>query len=242
MQYWAPVRFLAATVAVKKKTCADYLKLAVSDETKVTTICGKFPFDTDISPDMAGIKPFAQAQKVPDGKEILMNATNLTAAEYTALFDASTNNTNNTLGKEIADLDQSIATAYASFKACSAPEQCTPDELTMIQWMSGAITQSKYQPKDIAGNSFLGKDGNSISDAWANATVDPNALQRPEFVCHAPKDFTLTIASVKAIFDSKSLISLDDHLSAAVFTEYVMNTPPEESQKLLSTVYPALEF
>ena len=82
MKQWLPTRYLAAWSDIHEKTCDDYLKLVLTNTTQLNDVCAKYPFDN-----LEQLQYFVLAPIEPSIKASLLNATNITEAQYTSIYD-----------------------------------------------------------------------------------------------------------------------------------------------------------
>lgn len=108
VRQWAPTRYLAAMVSSQMKDCMGLVGSYIEDQAKAKVVCENNDF---VFKNMSGIYYFALAPKDSSGsiKAELMARTNITAAEYAAIYNATDPDS---LGALIGQTDALIAGAY----------------------------------------------------------------------------------------------------------------------------------
>lgn len=106
MNGWIQTRYLAAWIDVYDEVyqCQEILGGAVNNQSKVDEICSRLPFE-----DLNSVYIYYNAPLNPDIKAELLAITNLTAQEYSSLYDPSVENS---IGYLIAFIDQKMASFY----------------------------------------------------------------------------------------------------------------------------------
>lgn len=123
-------RYIGAALVNDKKQCADFVKLAVSDQTRVDNACKQADFNV-----YAGTALWAKAfynGKDDDLYQHLIAVTGLTAEEIDTIF-----NTND--AKSYGSYAQSVINDVSDKYKCSN-KPCSKEEIAHMQFMNAGIT------------------------------------------------------------------------------------------------------
>jgi len=157
-----------------------------------------------------------------------MQDTGITDDEFTKLYDVSDQTS---LGYQLQQIQALIATTMG----CASATQCTTDELTLMQYVSGQVTLN--QPQELAGNKFLGAAEACLTDAWGAGVYNC-----PEIHNYA-KEGTLTTAQAALLFDETSGNSLMDGQVAVELTKFILRNPSNDTNlALLKSLYQQDDF
>lgn len=230
MEKWLPTRFLAAQIDINDQTCAYFLNQAVDASTSkcnVDEVCSQYKFD-----DLESLYHFAFANKDASEKDWVLENTQMSKDEFTALYDTKVATS---LGSAIATVDTLAATTYK----CKNVNLCTPEELTMKQWLSSEITMDI--PTDFEGNEFLNVDGETcLSKAWKLDDEQNTNFPCSEFTSYKGEIGDISAETYSQIFniDGKSKVSLDNEIRASKVMSYVsLNDKSGQAATDLNSIY-----
>ena len=156
-------RYMAASMEIEKQDCSYFVSQAVTDPTRVQTICAANPFNV-----LQKLQPFVAPLFYPldpTKRGLLKNLTSMTDAELNELF----NYTNNL---SLAGSYQNQTQLIHDFHGCKASQNfCSSYEIAAQQWGSSNITKAFYGP--YTATQYLANTGTSAADIWGLFTSEP---------------------------------------------------------------------
>lgn len=157
----------------------------------------------------------------------------------TALFNASLPQS---MAANLATTETDLATAFK----CQGDGTlaCTYEELTMMQWTSGMITDSANWPASVkTTDEKILKSSKSVTDSefQAKPSEFDELFMRPEI--HYYVADPVSVDAAWKLFDRANMNSLDQKWRATLVTDFVMTRPTSpDNVQLLQSIYGIADF
>ena len=130
IKHWLPTRYFGAHLDLAQANCSNLLSDAITNQTLLQAICANYSFS-----DLDDLYTFTNAPIVPEVKQGLIDRTNITEAEFEAIYNG---NLGVYLNQSYDLIDRTFNCSYGD----TLVQNCSAHQLTLLQWSTGAVTNT----------------------------------------------------------------------------------------------------